>query len=490
MVKRFSGIALVLLALSAGAGAQDAAAVIAGVSKTMGVEGVGSITYSGTAADINFLQSRNIDRPPLRPITGYTRTLNLQEIGSRATGATNNQGLFGGAPVPGTFNQGITPTNAAWAQQMDYWITPWGFLKGAAANKATVRSARGGQVITWSPPMKAPSGASYVVNGYVNSRNLIDRVETWVEDAMLGDMHVEATYSEYKDFGSLKVPGRIVQKRGGFTFFDVTVADAKANPENLTALLAGPPPPAGRGGGAPGGAPAGGRAGGPGGAAAEPPPPSTKLADGVYRINGAYNALAVEFEDYIVVVEAGQNVARGQAIVDEVKKIFPSKPIRYVVNSHPHSDHAGGLAPLVSEGATIVTHNNNKEFFERAFSAPRTLVGDNLAKTRRKPKVEGVGARRVFKDDNHSLELHYITDTDIEKVHSDGILVAYLPKEKILFQADFTLPAAGAKPNPFVQSLGENMGRLKLDFDTYLSVHNTPLQQTRKDLMTATGVTY
>src|SRR5688572_17426433 len=269
MVKRFSGIALVLLALSAGAGAQDAAAVIAGVSKTMGVEGVGSITYSGTAADINFLQSRNIDRPPLRPITGYTRTLNLQEIGSRATGATNNQGLFGGAPVPGTFNQGITPTNAAWAQQMDYWITPWGFLKGAAANKATVRSARGGQVITWSPPMKAPSGASYVVNGYVNSRNLIDRVETWVEDAMLGDMHVEATYSEYKDFGSLKVPGRIVQKRGGFTFFDVTVADAKANPENLTALLAGPPPPAGRGGGAPGGAPAGARAGGSGGAAAE-----------------------------------------------------------------------------------------------------------------------------------------------------------------------------------------------------------------------------
>ncbi len=487
MVKRFSGVALVLLALSAGAGAQDAAGVIAAVSKTMGVDGVGSITYSGTAADINFLQSRNIDRPPLRPIANYTRTLNLQEIGSRATGTTNNQGLFGGAPVPGTFNQGITPANMTWTQQMDYWVTPWGFLKGAAANKATVRRTRGGQVITWSPPMKAPSGASYVVNGYVNTRNLIDRVETWVEHDMLGDMHVEATYSEYKDIGSLKVPGRIVQKRGGFVFFDVTVADARANPENLTALLAGPAPPAGRGGGAPGGAAAGGRAGGP---AAEPPPPSTKLADGVYRINGAYNALAVEFEDYIVVVEGGQPVARGQAIVDEVKKLFPSKPIRYVVNSHPHSDHAGGLAPFVSEGATIVTHDNNKAFFERAFGAPRTLVGDSLAKTRRKPKVEGMGAKRVFKDDNHSLELHHITDRDIEKVHSDGIVVAYLPKEKILFQADFTLPAAGAKPNPFVQSLGENMGRLKLDFDTYLSVHNTPLQQTRRDLMTATGVSY
>lgn len=490
MVKRLSGVVLLLLVWSVGAGAQNAAPVIGAASKAMGAEGLMSITYSGTAADINFLQSRNIDRPPLRPITNYTRTLNLQEVASRATGNTNNQGLFGGAPVPGTFNQAITPANTTWAQQLDYWITPWGFLKGAAANNATVRTgqANGTQyrIVTWSPPMKAPSGASYVVNGYINSQNMIDRVETWVEHDMLGDMHVEATYSDYKDFGGLKVPGRIVQKRGGFTFFDVTVADAKANPENLAALLQPPAAPAGRGGGAP----AGGRAAGPGGAAAEPPPPSTKLADGVYRINGAYNALAVEFRDYIVVVEAGQNIARGQAIVDEVKKLFPNKPIRYVVNSHPHSDHAGGLAPLVAEGATIVTHNNNKAFMERAFSAPRTLVGDNLAKTGRKPTVEGIGAKHVFSDDNHSLELHHIIDTDIEKVHSDGIIVAFLPKEKILFQADFTLPQAGAKPNPFVQSLGENLARLKLDFDQYLSVHNTPLQQTREDLMKATGVSY
>jgi hypothetical protein len=489
MLKKLGGLALVLLAWSVGAGAQDAASVIAAATKAMGAEGLTAISYSGTANDISFLQSRNIDRPPLRPISNYVRTLNLQEIGSRATGTTSNQGLFGGAPVPGTFNQAINPNSMTWAQQLDYWVAPWGFLKGAAASNATVRSARVGgtqyRILTWSPPVKAPSGASYTVNGYINNQtNLVDRVETWVEHDMLGDMHVEATYSDYKDLGGLKVPGRMVQKRGGFTFFDVTVANARRNPDDAVALLAGPAPAAGRGGRG------GGRTGGPGGAAATPPPPSTKLADGLYQINGAYNALAVEFEDYIVVVEAGQPVSRGQAIVDEVKKLFPSKPIRYVVNSHPHSDHAGGLAAFVSEGATIVTHNNNKAFFERAYSAPRTLVGDNLSKTRRTPRVEGMGARRVFSDRNHSLELHHIIDSDIEKVHSDGIVVAFLPKEKILFQADFTLPQGGAKPNPFVQSLGENVAKLKLDFDSYLSVHNSPLQQTRKDLMTATGVSY
>jgi glyoxylase-like metal-dependent hydrolase (beta-lactamase superfamily II) len=497
-------VAVLALASAARAQAPDAKSAIDAAAKAMGAAGLRSVTYSGTAADVNFLQTKNINGPwPLRPITGYTRAIDLSQTAARATGATSNQGLFGGAPVAGVYNQNITPASATWTQQLDYWVTPWGFLRGAAANAATARmqrmNGRNYTVITWSPPLKAPSGLAYAVNGYINDQNLIERVETWVEHDMLGDMHVDATYSDYKDLGGLQVPGKMTQKRGGHTFFEVTVAAAQANPATLTELLTPPPPPAGRagGGGPPGGAPGAGRGGAPGagrgGAPAAPaaaPEASTKLADGVYRINGAYNALAVEFDDYIVVVEAGQNIARGQAIVDEVKRLFPAKPIRYVVNSHPHSDHSSGLAPLVAEGATIVTYRNNEKFFEDTFSAPRTLVGDNLAKNRRKPKVEGIGAKKVFKDDNHSLELHHFIDRETEKVHSDGIIVAYLPKEKILFQADFTLPAAGAKPNPFVQSLGENLARLKLDFDAYMSVHDTPLQQTRKDLMTATGTSW
>ena len=217
---------------------------------------------------------------------------------------------------------------------------------------------------------------------------------------------------------------------------------------------------------------------------------STKLAEGVYLITTPYNALAIEFKDYIVVVEAGQSVATGQNILTEVKKVYPNKPIRYIINSHPHEDHSLGLAPFVAEGATIVTYKNNKKFFETAFSTPRTLLNDSLAQNKRKPKVMGIGEKQVFKDDNHSLELHHIIDTDIEKVHSDGIIVAYLPKEKILFQADFTLPTGGAAPNPFVQSLGANMGKLKLDFDRYLGVHPSQTPQTRQDLMNATGVKY
>jgi len=413
----------------------------------------------------------------------------LTQIASRASGATLNQGLFGGAPVAGRFNQGITAQNALWQQQLEYWVTPWGFLKGAAANSATVKAqkvkGRNYAVVSWMPPVKAPSGVAYRVNGYINDQRLIDRVETWVDHDVLGDMHVDTTYTDYKDFGGLKVPTRFVQKRGGWTFFEVTITDARANPADLAQLLQAPPAPAGRGPAA-ATAPPGGR----GVAEADPPAPSTKLADGVYKINGAYNALAVEFKDYIVVIEGPQSVARGEAVFDEVKRVLPTKPIRYVVNTHPHSDHSSGLSAFVAEGVIIVTQQNNKAFFEAAFRAPRTLVGDRLARSGRKPKVDGFAEKKVFKDDSRTLELHHIIDADVEMVHSDGILVAFLPKEKILFQADFTLPAAGQTPNPFVQSLGKNLARLKLDFDSYISVHNNPAQQTRADLMKAVGITY
>ena len=203
----------------------------------------------------------------------------------------------------------------------------------------------------------------------------------------MGDLHVEQTYSDYQDLGGVKVPTKIVQKRGGLQTFEATVTGARANPTEIAQLLQPPAPPGGRAGGAPP----------PPAAAAPPAPPaaqSEKLADGVYRITGNYGALAVEFKEHVVILEGGQSEARGLAVIAETKRLFPSKPIRYVVNTHAHFDHSGGLAPFAAEGITIITHDNNGAFLARALGAPRTLVGDALAKSGRKPKVEGAGDRR------------------------------------------------------------------------------------------------
>src|SRR3954452_149546 len=322
VVTRLALAAVVLASLCSPAMAQDAKTVIANAQKALG--DVKSITYSGSARDVAFQQcganSTNMNcrgtHDPMRPINNYVRVIDLAAPASRHGGATNNIGAGGSTVLaPGTLFQQVTPQQAdvsqPWAGSVEFYITPWGFLKGAAENNATAARRRvdgkNYTVLTWSPTVKAPSGKSYVINGYVNDNNQVERVETWLGENIMGDMQILATYTGWKDFGGGAIaPSKIVQTRGGWPFFDVDVTAAKANPPDVAALV---PAPAGRGGG-PGGAPAGGAAG-PGRAGGPPAPPALtvtteKLGDGLYRLTtgaGSYDSVVVEFKDHVMMLE-------------------------------------------------------------------------------------------------------------------------------------------------------------------------------------------
>jgi glyoxylase-like metal-dependent hydrolase (beta-lactamase superfamily II) len=486
-----SVIAICLTFLCGNVMAQDAPAVIANAQKALG--DLKSITYSGAAKDVAFQQcgSNAADmicrgtHDPMRPISNYVRVIDLTTPASRHTGGTNNP-AGGGAtiPMPGTFFQQVTPQQAdvsqPWANSLELYITPWGFLKGAAANSATTsrRKADGKNytVLTWSPTVKAPSGKNYVINGYVNEQNIVDRVETWLGDNIMGDMHILATYTGWKDFGGVMAPSKIVQTRGGWPFFEADVTAAKANPADVATLA---PAPAGGRGGAGGGAPGGG-------APAALTVTSEKLGDGLYRLTtgpGSYDSVIVEFKDYIMMLEAGQSEARGLAYIAETKKLIPNKPIRYVMNTHPHSDHTGGLPPMVAEGATIITQKNNEEFLVRALNTPRTLLNDTLAKNPKKARIETVSEKKVYSDGTRTVEMYHVSPVP----HSNGLLIAYLPKEKVLFQGDFSLPAAGQPANDHVKALVPILEKLNLNFDRYINVHTSATPQTKADLWKAVG---
>jgi glyoxylase-like metal-dependent hydrolase (beta-lactamase superfamily II) len=500
MALRMSVVAAILVpALSIGAGAQNAAAVIATASKAMGIDTLNSITYSGTARTGAFGQSKSIGNPMgpvnLTQISQYTRTINFANpsdaapLVSRATGPTQPPAVPGvPPPAPGVFNQNITGTQAGanWAQALNIWTTPWGFLKAAAANNATVREQRGQQIVSFSPAnFKSPSGQSYTVTGWIDKQNLVTRVETRVEHAVAGDLLVEFEYSNYQNMNGVQVPARIAQRQAGMPTFEAAVTSATANPANLAELLT-PPPAAGRGG-APAGAPPPGQAGrgAAGGAPAIAAPPVEKLGEGVFKIGGNYVALAIDMGNHILVVESGQNDARGTAVMTAARQAIPNKPIRFVVNSHPHFDHAGGLAAAVAEGARILTHRNNERVLEQLLSGPRTLIGDSLSKVSKRPAdaVEGVPDRDVRKGTNGKVvELHLIPNE-----HSDGLLAVYLPAEKVLWTADITI----VNPTPanlgVVRSLIETLDRLKLDFDTFIPSHppNPDRPLTKADVMAA-----
>ena len=382
-IKWKAAVALAVLGASSAALAQNAATVIANASKNMGVEGLNSVTYYGSGANYNLGQNNNANYPwPRVNVNDYRRTIDFTKPALLSTGQTFNVPVTGGPAALAPFTQNIQSTNPAWAQQLEIWVSPWGFLKGAQQFNATARRRGDVTELSFDAPVKAPGGQPYRVVGHVNRDNLVTRVDTWLENPVFGDMLVSTEYSDYRDSMGLKYPSAIVQTRGGWPTFDAQILGANANPANLAALMTPPAPPGGGGGPPPGGG-------------APPAPPaaaSERLANGVYRITGGYVALAVEFNDHILIFEpAGQNEARSQAIIAEAKRVIPGKPIRYGVLSHHHFDHTSGIGAVVAEGITIVTHEANKEFFENALSGPRTLAPDAMAKAGKKAVVETVG---------------------------------------------------------------------------------------------------
>lgn len=162
----------------------------------------------------------------------------------------------------------------------------------------------------------------------------------------------------------------------------------------------------------------------------------SEVAPNVHHITGGtHHSLLIEMEDYLIVVEAPLYEERSQAIMAEAKKRWPAKPIRYVVNTHFHNDHSGGLRAYAAAGAVVVTGAVNKEHFEKVFHAPHTVHPDALQKHPRQAVIEAVSEKKVLSDDERSVEIH-----PVENSHAKGMLVVYLPQEKILFVSDLFTP--------------------------------------------------
>lgn len=454
-------LSIVLLgAMAAETGAQDAAAVIDAAARAMGTTSLQSIQYSGTGSVFMLGQNVRPDAPwPQFTVTKYNAGVRYdtpafrEELvridtanpprGGGAGGFNPATGQGGMRPIIGEQTQIRQATPRTDTGFLQIWMTPHGFLKAAAANAATVGHAGGRRTLSFQALGK------YTVTGTLNDQHLVERVETRVDNELLGDMPVEAVYSGYRDHNGVKFPTRIVERRGGHPTLDITVSAVQ--PHGASALEIRETPPA------------------------EPPgvtATSARLGDGLWTITAGLQSVLVEFADHLVVIEALGNDARSHAVMAEARRLAPNKPIRYLVTTHAHFDHAGGVRAFAAEGITIVTHDVNTAFFERVLALPHRINPDSLAKSNRKAVVEGFGARRVFEDATRRLELHHIRGN----LHNDGLLMAYVPKEKLLVQADTFHPRPGAtwsypSPPQFTVNMFENIQRLKLDVAQVLHIH-------------------
>ncbi|MDB6062202.1 MAG: beta-lactamase domain protein [Verrucomicrobiaceae bacterium] len=441
-------------------------------AKTLSVTELKSIEFSGSGHWYQFGQAPSPTSAwPQFDVSNYTATINYENPAAHVQ-ITRLQTIEAGRVRPAPVEQkpdqyvsgalawnlappagapaGTAPTAQIQPAAVDeriteIWTTPQGFIKAALANNATQKSIEGG-------------GATIEFNvgkihyeGSVNAKNKIDQVKTWIDTPVLGDTLIEYTYSDYKDFGGVSFPAHILRKQGGYPVLDLNVAAVKAN------VGADIPVPAEI-------------------SQAEAPKvvvASEELAPGVFYLRGGtHHSLVIDQQDHIVVVEAPLNEERSAAVIAKAKELIPGKPITYLINTHQHFDHSGGLRTYVDEGATIVTHELNKPYYEKIWAAPRTINPDRLAASKRPAKFETFTDKYVLKDAARPIEVHQIAGSG----HDDAFALVYLPAQKILSEADAYTPLAANAPrpasvNPYSVNLYDNIRRLKLDVNQIAALH-------------------
>ncbi|MBF6648468.1 MBL fold metallo-hydrolase [Methylobacter sp. BlB1] len=455
-------------------------------SDAAGVDGLRSIEFSGTGRWYQFGQAPNPDLPwPPFHLKNYTADIDYDTASARVQ-ITRSQVIEPGrnrpAPVEQKADQyisGATAWNLAQPaanaanpapvvnpqpaaveeRRAEIWASPQGFLKAALAHHAKSETVDGGAEVSFS------LGGKYRYVGTLNAKNQLTSVKTWIDNPVLGDTLVETYYSDYKDFGGIQFPSHIVRNQGGYPVLDINVSSVKANPKVDISV--------------------------PQEAAKAPKVlvNANKLANGVYYLTGGtHHSVAIEQTDHIVVIEAPLNEERSQAVIAKLKETIPGKPIKYLINTHAHFDHAGGLRTFVDEGATIVTHQPNQAYYQKIWTNPHSIHPDRLAKSSKPANFESFTGKRVLTDGKRSIEIHSLADNS----HNDAFVLVYLPAEKILIEADAYTPLAAnaplpAVPNPYSVNLYENIQKLKLDVGQIAALHG-PRVATLADLRSAIGI--
>ena len=199
------------------------------------------------------------------------------------------------------------------------------------------------------------------------------------------------------------------------------------------------------------------------------PPPANvtaeEVADGVWFLAGqSHHSVLVEFSDYLMLIEA-PNEARTLAVIAKARELVPEKPLTHLVSTHHHFDHSGGVRAAIAEGLTVVTHAANAGFYEELAERTSTIAEDALARNPKALTLETVDDEKSYEDDTMRVDVYHIADNP----HAGTLLMAHLPRERLLVQADAFSP--GRDYQPFATKLLENIEQRNLRVDRILPVH-------------------
>jgi glyoxylase-like metal-dependent hydrolase (beta-lactamase superfamily II) len=316
--------------------------------------------------------------------------------------------------------------------------------------------------------------------------NLPVRVRTLDWDEAEGDSVYDAEYSDWRDIGGAKVPFHTLYTLNGIKIIDSRISDAKVN----SALEAGTfsiPPALLDSAARP--------------AASSDTPfqwiirrqlagfyldsdakytddgDSLELVDigpNISQVRGHNRALNLNLNtifiatnSYLIAVEAPNDDGQSIQSIDLAKKKYPGKPIRYLILTHHHAEHIGGMRTYAAEGTTIVVAKGNGDYFRQVLARPEKL-NPNAPKKAFAAKVIEVDGKWSVNDGGRTVDA-YVIDTS----HAANFLVPFVPDAKLAVVTDLAVPGEAVRSNAWVTDLVKGMDKWGIKPETFAGGHGT-----------------
>lgn len=445
---------------------------LGGVEKIKALENV-SVEYDGLRHMIN--QSRKPEGPwDKEPSTGKiiidrknNRLYNLSSNSYPGIGAfamswaiTGREGFHldalrnhHGNEVMKLSDQG---TDWPWAASMR-WLPPLLLLQ-ATENNTSLRwvdgykkDGRAFEAISFVQPDK-----TLLVLIFDSTTHLLEGYETVRDDGVYGDVTDFVRFAAYQDFNGVKLPTKRTDYFNGEIARELSLKISINSPvdENLFKVPEGYVAPKDN--------------------MNDSYTRIKKIGDGVYIDQDMGGIMIVEFKDFIFVMDCPGNFFMSQSTIDAVREAIPNKAIKYVASSHTHGDHAGGARAYFHAGATLITTPAHVEFYKKLAMIRQTIRPDPFASSQKEPVIETFADKKVITDGEQFVELHNVGPN----AHSEELVIAYLPKQKILWQADiFFIPYTGNEVNAAMPITIEFAQKLKAlgitDFDQIIDAHHS-----------------
>jgi glyoxylase-like metal-dependent hydrolase (beta-lactamase superfamily II) len=436
----------------------DAMEAVGGRSR---VEAAQTLILRGEGVNYNLGQDMKPEAADQQfAITDYERAIDLANGRQRLTQTRTPKFAYFQGPQPQTqiqsldgsiaFNvnaQGQPSRIAALGEtdrRHDYYHHPLTLLRSTLDPSTTVANVRN---VGTARQADITTAAGPILTMTIDAAGLPLSIASKASHPNLGDVVMTTVLGQYEDVNGLRLPAQFETRVDDFTTAQVRITE-----QNIGADL--------------------GDLGAPAAIAGARSAPqainvtANPAGKGVWLLGGgSHHSALIEFSDHLMLIDAPQSEARTLAVIAKAKETVPNKPLTQLVVTHHHFDHTAGLRAAIAEGMNVITHAGNREWVDRIAARPHTMQPDTLAKNATRLVVETVDGEKEYSDQTMTVQLFHVAGNP----HSDTMLMAYVPRERVLIQVDAYSPGSG--PHLYAANLLENIQKRNLRVDRIVPLH-------------------